>query len=65
MGNQKFFNKNLKYTNMNNVEANDLIIKTIFCLQMQTDVENVSGSHMCFDLEKRQCQKYTLNSAGG
>ena len=26
---------------MNNVEANDLIIKTIFCLQMQTDVENV------------------------
>lgn len=39
---KKFFNKNLKYLNMNNVEANDLIIKTIFCLQMQTDVENVS-----------------------
>lgn len=41
-GKSKIFNKNLKYTNMNNVEANDLIIKTIFCLQMQTDVENVS-----------------------
>lgn len=42
MGNQQFFNKNLKYTNMNNVEANDLITETTFCLQMQTDVENVS-----------------------
>ena len=42
MGNQQFFNKNLKYTNMNNVEANHLIINTIFCLQMKTDVENVA-----------------------
>ena len=42
MGNQQFFNKNLKYTKMNNVEANDIIIKTTFCLQMQTDVECVS-----------------------